>query len=519
MAALAARVTGMVSGTILLSCASHSVAMAWAMARVGTISSALAGVRTRRPSRCTPKPWSVSLTPASLQKRFAAHSLMPVPSRYPRSTQPDHGNPARSRSPPPAPRACDSPSSRRCRGCPPPGPFPCQNSCRPPSPRFPARRQSQRAPRAASRGAAWTGGGRPPAGSRRRTAGHARPAACRARARICRSPRQEGFRAPHATRAKYQAHADRAARTAPRPTARAGPYTPPCTSRRYGRADQRADAVPAAAPPRQATARRCRARPHAPARGGRHARTPPTSPPECHPGCPPACHRRQRSPDATGGSCHILERVLRRLGRLPLEQVPGALHMLGQRRGQMQDRTGHRMLDLKRPRVQVQLAADITAQLRAPAVAEVLLPRAAVFAIANDRMPDLGHMRTQLVCAPCYRNQRHPRHAPARVLDHRVIGGGGFGTGGIGDLARMNAQHLLPLALGPVPRGLDQTETDRAHARSGGPGDGSPVDLARVAVAERGCQPLGRLAGAGEDQYTGRVLVEPVHEAGLFLIP
>ena len=50
------RVTGMVSGFTTPSWASHSMAMASAIARVGTTSGVLAGVRTGRPSSRTAKP-------------------------------------------------------------------------------------------------------------------------------------------------------------------------------------------------------------------------------------------------------------------------------------------------------------------------------------------------------------------------------------------------------------------------------------------------------------------------------
>ena len=51
------------------------------------------------------------------------------------------------------------------------------------------------------------------------------------------------------------------------------------------------------------------------------------------------------------------------------------------------------------------------------------------------------------------------------------------------------------------------------HAR-----DDGPVDLARLAVAQRLGQRARDPVGAGQQQDAGRVLVQPVHQLGLFLV-
>ncbi len=66
------RVQGIVAGSTLPVCASHSAAMACASASVGTTSGVLAGVFTGRPSSRTVKPPSQGSAVACVQNRFAA---------------------------------------------------------------------------------------------------------------------------------------------------------------------------------------------------------------------------------------------------------------------------------------------------------------------------------------------------------------------------------------------------------------------------------------------------------------
>ena len=69
-------VTGMVAGFTSPLWASHSSAIASAIARVGTTSGALAGVFTGRPSSRTVNPPSKGSASALVQNRFAFHALI-----------------------------------------------------------------------------------------------------------------------------------------------------------------------------------------------------------------------------------------------------------------------------------------------------------------------------------------------------------------------------------------------------------------------------------------------------------
>ena len=77
----------------------------------------------------------------------------------------------------------------------------------------------------------------------------------------------------------------------------------------------------------------------------------------------------------------------------PPDEVPCVPHMRGQRRGNMQCRPRRRMLNRQTARMQMHFASDLFAHAGTPAIAEVFLGRAAILTIADNRMPDLGHMR------------------------------------------------------------------------------------------------------------------------------
>src|SRR5210317_684828 len=100
-------------------------------------------------------------------------------------------------------------------------------------------------------------------------------------------------------------------------------------------------------------------------------------------------------------SAYGFKGIDRRVFDLPVEDFPGLFHMRRQRRGQVQPRARYRMIKRDRPRVQMQFTADVSAQLRAPAVTFVELAVGAVFSVPDDRMTQLGHMRPQLVGPAC----------------------------------------------------------------------------------------------------------------------
>ena len=114
----------------------------------------------------------------------------------------------------------------------------------------------------------------------------------------------------------------------------------------------------------------------------------------------------------------------------------------------------HGMCQAKTARVQMQLARDLAAQVGAPAIAKVLLTASAVFAITNDRMTNLGHMRAQLMGSSGDRNQSTPRRTAAQRRNHCVVRRRAFGLWVITRLARVDTQHLLTFAMAAVTRGL-----------------------------------------------------------------
>ena len=165
--------------------------------------------------------------------------------------------------------------------------------------------------------------------------------------------------------------------------------------------------------------------------------------------------------------------------------------------------------------MQVQLAADAAAELGAPAVAEVLLAAAAVLAVADDRVADRGHMGAELVGAAGHRVERDPGGAGRGGVDHRVVGGGALGALGGGDRVGGEDEHLLALAARAVAGRLDEAVADRAGARRGRAGDGSPVELAGGARLEGAGEGGGGAGAAGEQEHARGIAVEAVDEARL----
>ncbi len=176
---------------------------------------------------------------------------------------------------------------------------------------------------------------------------------------------------------------------------------------------------------------------------------------------------------------------------------------------------GGRMRQRDRARVQVQLAADPAAELRAPAVAAVLLAAAAVLAVADDRVADRRHLGAELVGAAGDRLERQPGGAAGGGVDGRIVGDRALRPLGGGDAVEGDDEHLLGLAGGAMPRRLDEAGADGAGARARRAGDRGPVDLAGAAGLE-GAGERGRGAGrAGEEQHARGVAVEAVDEPRL----
>ena len=106
----------------------------------------------------------------------------------------------------------------------------------------------------------------------------------------------------------------------------------------------------------------------------------------------------------------------------------------------------------------------------------------------------------------------------AKEPEGKVIGLRALGIGVIGKLGGMDADHLFAFAAAPATGGLFQRELDGTLARMRHTGDDGPIDLARRAVAQGFGQGAGHAVGARQHQDTGRVLVQPMHQLGLFLV-
>ena len=108
---------------------------------------------------------------------------------------------------------------------------------------------------------------------------------------------------------------------------------------------------------------------------------------------------------------------------------------------------------------------------------------------------------------PGDRFQRHPGQAIAQEPQGEIVGLRAFGVGVVGHLGGVDAHHLFALAATTVAGGLLQGVFDRAFARMRHAGDGGPVDLAGVVVAQRLGQGAGDAVGARQHQHAGGVLI------------
>lgn len=168
--------------------------------------------------------------------------------------------------------------------------------------------------------------------------------------------------------------------------------------------------------------------------------------------------------------------------------------------------------------MQVQLPRQVTTDLRAPAIAQVILPRTAIFAIAQNGMTQFRHMRAQLVGAAGDRLQRHPAQPCAQEPQGEVIGLCPLGIRVIAHLGRVDAHHLFAFAAAAMARRLHQRIFDAALFRLRHARNDSPIDLAGVPVPERLGQRAGNPVCAGQNQHTRRILVQPVHQFGPVLV-
>ena len=130
-------------------------------------------------------------------------------------------------------------------------------------------------------------------------------------------------------------------------------------------------------------------------------------------------------------------------------------------------------------------------------------------------MADGVHVRAQLVGAAGDRGERDPGGAFGRRLDDRVVGGGALGALGARDGLGGDDMHLLALAAGAVPGGLDETVADGARARMRHAGDHRPVDLARVARLKGLGQTGGGADAARQHENARGVAVEAVNQPRL----
>ena len=193
--------------------------------------------------------------------------------------------------------------------------------------------------------------------------------------------------------------------------------------------------------------------------------------------------------------------------------------MVGQGGQQFQNLAGGGMDQPQPAGVQMHLAADVAAQLRPPAVAQIFLPRPAIFAITNDRVAQFGHMGAQLVGAAGDRFQRHPGGAAAKRRQHGIIGMGAFGAFGLVHLGGVDAAHLFAFATVAMATGLDQPVFDRPHLGVRHPGNHRPIDFSGFARPERGGQRRSGGTAARQHQNARGILVQPVHQPGPFFQP
>ena len=152
------------------------------------------------------------------------------------------------------------------------------------------------------------------------------------------------------------------------------------------------------------------------------------------------------------------------------------------------------MLDADSARVEVHLAADGAGQKAR------LAP---IFAVADDRVPDCGHMDAQLVRAASEGLQLDPCRDIARAL-HDAVAGARRATFLFVDV------HFFAASAGL----LGNRQLDHAVMDVGDTDDDCPVYFARGAAGESGGEVGCGARGAGDQQGARRILVEPVHQLG-----
>ena len=138
------------------------------------------------------------------------------------------------------------------------------------------------------------------------------------------------------------------------------------------------------------------------------------------------------------------------------------------------------MLDADAPRVEVHLAADSAGQ-------EACL--AAIFAVADDRMANGGHMDTQLMRAAGEGLQLDPGSDIARALHNAVAGAGGAAF-------LFVDVHFFAAGAGL----LGNRQLDHAVVDVGDADDDCPVYFARGAAGESGGEVGCGARGAGDQQ-------------------
>lgn len=128
-----------------------------------------------------------------------------------------------------------------------------------------------------------------------------------------------------------------------------------------------------------------------------------------------------------------------------------------------------------------------------------------IFRVADDRVADMRHMRTQLMGAAGDRLERNPCHFLPCGFHHGVVGDSMNGV----LLAMFGDAHeavLLDFLLG-------EEGGNAPLLRLRYTGDQRPIDLARRARTESFRKRRGGKSGLGYQQASGRVLVEPVDQA------
>ena len=112
------------------------------------------------------------------------------------------------------------------------------------------------------------------------------------------------------------------------------------------------------------------------------------------------------------------------------------------------------MIDADAARVEVHLAADPAGQERR---------RAAIFAVADDRMADRRHVDAQLVGAAGERLQLDPGGAVAGALDHAVAGARGLPFSSSTCIFSPPVPGCLAIGRSIMPSSIEGTPTTSAQ--------------------------------------------------------